>query len=164
MKTFGSLADFGGHLLAEEVAVRTALEGALDRVLAKIEKTAKDEFGTYQGAVGPHPGWPELAESTQERRVAAGYTPNDPLLASGELKESTERERHGLEGVVGTKDPEMLYLEFGTSKMPARPVFGPAAFRNKETIQRLVGAAVVAGLIGGDVVHQALGYDFKTEE
>lgn len=164
MRTFDSLGDFALHLLATEVATRAALETGLSRVLARIEATARSEFGHYQAAVGPHPAWPELAESTQERRVAAGYTPNDPLKASGEMQNSIERDQKGLEGVVGSKDDKLVYHEFGTSKMPARPVLGPAAFRNKAMIQKLVGAAVVAGLIGQDAVHQALGYDFQTKD
>jgi hypothetical protein len=38
----------------------------------------------------------------------------------------------------------MVFHEFGTSKMPPRPVLGPAAFRNKLAIQRLVGEAALA--------------------
>ena len=164
MKSFDSMGDFALHILEREVAVRAALEIGLDRVLAVVERTARSEFGHYQPAVGPHPAWPELAESTQERRVAAGYTPNDPLLASGETRDTIERERHGLEGVVGSKDEKLVFHEFGTVHMPARPVLGPAAFRNKALIERLIGAAVVAGLVSGDAVHAALGYDLKTED
>lgn len=163
MKSFDSLGDFAVHLLVAEVATRKALETGLDRVLAAIERTAKGEIGHYQPAVGPHPGWPELADSTKERRVAAGFTPNDPLLASGQMREDIERERQGFDGVVGSKDDTLVYHEFGTSRMPARPVLGPAAFRNKATIERLIGAAAVSGLIGSSVVHQALGYNFETE-
>jgi hypothetical protein len=53
----------------------------------------------------------------------------------------------------------MFYHEFGTLKMPARPVLGPAVLRNKEYIRRVLGAATVGGLIGGIGIHKALGYD-----
>lgn len=164
MTSFGSLGDFAFHLLEREVAIRSALATGLDRVLARIEHTAEAEFGHYQPAVGPHPAWPELADSTKDRRVSAGFTENDPLLASGEMQKSIERQRVGLEGVVGSKDPKLAFHEFGTPTMPARPVLGPAAFRNKELIQKLVGAAVVSGLIGRDVVHHQLGYQFETKD
>lgn len=162
VKHLNSLGEMAVELLTLEVAERFALERGLEKVLKLIEAKAKAEFGHYQSEIGPFPAWPELADSTKERRVAAGYTENDPLLASGELMESLEHERQGLEGAVGTRDPKMEFLEFGTSKMPARPVLGPAGFSSKEAIQKLVGAAVVAGLVGKDVVHEALGYDFET--
>lgn len=96
--------------------------------------------------------------------MEAGFTPNDPLLASGEMRETIERQRQGLEGVVGSNDEKLVFHEFGTVNMPARPVLGPAAFRNKATIERLVGAAVVSGLLGGEVVHHALAYQLATSD
>jgi phage gpG-like protein len=161
--------------MALELALRVpeiALElgHGLDKVLERIEMTAKAEFGQYQSAQGPFPAWPELAEATKDDRVHQGYAENEPLLRSGDTRDSVERERDGLEGVVGSKDENLVFHEFGTATIPARPVLGPAAFVNKGAIQRLVGAALVAGLIGktdllpGGEVHEGLGYNMRTAD
>ena len=152
------------HLATRIVAERLALEVGLERVLHVVAETARSEFGSYQPAIGGFPEWPELADSTKEDRASQGYTENDPLYRTGATQKSiaTEVDKAALEGGVGSEDEKMLWFEMGTSKMPARPVLGPAAFRNKSAIQKLVGAAAVAGLIGEDQIHAALGYDFET--
>jgi phage gpG-like protein len=164
VKEFGSLASFALHLIETEMVIAEALEHGLDRVLVKIETTAKSEIGVYQDAVGPFPGWPQLADSTEDAKAKAGYPAGAPLYATGDMQQSIEHQREGLEGLVGSNDEKIAFHEFGTVKMPARPVLGPAAFRNKDAIQKLVGAAVIAGLIGEDQIHQALGYDFQTKD
>ncbi|WP_059284911.1 hypothetical protein [Aquitalea magnusonii] len=72
-------------------------------------------------------------------------------------------EVNGLEAVIGARDTEagriLVYHEFGTSKMPPRPVLGPAAFRNKDFVLKLIGRAALSGLLGGEQIHPALGYD-----
>lgn len=161
-KSFGSLGEFALHLAKVEVALYAEMQHGLDRALTAIENTAVSEFGTYQPAVGPFPAWEELAEFTKDDRLKAGYTENDPLLRSGELRDSSGHEVQGLEGVAGSTDPVMVYQEFGTVKIPPRPVWGPAAVRNKEKIQRILGAALAEGLLYGTNIHPSLEYDFKT--
>jgi len=157
-REFGSFGEFALHLAGLQVAAVSALENGLDKSIALIERDARAEFGEYQGAVGPHPAWPELADSTKENRVSQGYTENDPLLRSGHLRDQTQREREGLVGVVGNTDPVMAYQEFGTSKIPARPVYGPALYKNIDNIQRLAGSAIATGLFGEEEIHPNLGY------
>lgn len=159
MKSFSSLGDFAVHLAGQEVTFVAALHAGLVRAATKVEETAKGEFGEYQPAVGPHPGWPELADATKEDRVRQGFTENAPLLRSGEARDSIEKQVGLLEAVIGSKDERLLYFELGTAKMPARPVLGPAGWCNKDTILKLVGGAALAGLVGNDVIHSALGYD-----
>jgi phage gpG-like protein len=174
MTTFDSLDGLAKHLASlatSATGIGAALQVGLEKVAVTIEKEPKAEIGKYQPAVGPFPAWEPLSFTTLEGwgpfpgKIELGYAPPDnPLKRTGEMRESISHEVEPLVAIIGSTDRTMVFHEFGTSKMPARPVFGPAAFRNKETIQRLVGAAVVAGLVGGDVVHRALGYDFKTEE
>lgn len=163
MKTFGSLMEMGLHLASRVPLIALELEHGLDRVLATIEMKAKAEFGVYQPATGPFQAWPELADATKDDRVSQGYAENEPLLRSGSARDSISRSQEGLTGAVGSTDERLVWFEFGTPHMPARPVLGPAAFASKEAIEKLVGAAAVAGLIGADQVHQALGYDFTTK-
>lgn len=174
MKEFDSLTDFGLHLAKVALEEDLFLHEGLDRAAALIEREAKREFGVYQPATGPFPEWPELAESTQEERERLGFTPNDPLLRDGSLlRASVSRACHGLDAVVGSTSDIMIYTEFGTSRMPARPVFGPAAFRHRHEIETLISQAAVLGIIGargfgfathkiaGQVpVHEDLGYDY----
>ena len=166
MREFGSLAELALHIAERQVAVRERLENGLEKAVLRIEKTAKSEFGSYQPAVGPFPGWDPLAEATQDEREKLGFTPDDPLLRSGDLRESVDHivDRAALEGVVGSTSPVLVFQEFGTGHIPARPVLGPAAYRNVPAIKRLVGEAVVSGIIGGDAIHAALGYDIDVAE
>lgn len=150
------------HLLQTSVTMYVHLQGGLNAALEAIEDEARSEFGIYQPGIGAFPAWPELADSTKDERVKLGYSENEPLLRSGELRDSSQHEAHGLEGVTGSTDPVMGYQEFGTAKIPARPVWGPAALKSKDRVQRILGAAVVSGLFGGSPIHPALGYNYLT--
>lgn len=168
----GSLGEMGMFLAMRVPEIAIELHHGLERIAQRIERTAKAEFGHYQPATGSFPEWPELAESTKDDRAAKGFAENEPLLRTGELHDSIEHEVHGaeLEAVIGSKDERMEWHELGTERMPARPVLGPAAFLNRDAIQKLVGAAVVAGLIGktdfheAGEIHDALGYNAKTAD
>lgn len=151
-REFNGLADFALHLAAIEVAVKVQTHRALERASRLVENTAKDEIGHYQNAVGPFAEWAPLADSTEEQKASMGYPPNAPLEASGEMRDNISHEIHGNESAIGSPDERMVYHEFGTSKMPPRPVLGPALYRNKDRIQKILGAALVSGLIGGEVV------------
>lgn len=163
MKEFADLGKMSMHFLEQAVKSVVVLQAANEAIGAHIEKVAKAEFGEYQNAVGPFQAWAELAEATKDDRVAQGYTENDPLLRSGELRDSISHEASPLEAVIGSPDQVMVHQEFGTSKMPARPVLGPAAHNSKEIIEKIVGAAAVTAIVGGSIVHPALGYDFETK-
>lgn len=165
-KRLNSLAEMAEELIRTEAREILALEGGLERIAQLIEKTAKAEFGVYQGAVGPFPAWAELADSTKADRVAGGFTENDPLLRDGKLlRDSIEHETSlaELETVIGSKEPVMLYQEVGTSRMPPRPVLGPAALRHIKAIQTLIAGAVLAGFVGKEMAYSALGYEFTVE-
>ncbi len=142
------------------LAVHEAGEGALEKCAQRIEDTAKSEFGSYQDATGPFPAWAELAESTKEQRVALGYSEDEPLLREGTLRDSIEHETHGAEAVIGSTSEIMPYHEFGTSRIPPRPVLGPALDRNEEFIKDTIGKAMAGAMLGdGTAVHRSLGYD-----
>lgn len=163
MKIFSPL-EFAERLVEIAILENEVLHEGLKQAAKLVEKTAKDEIGHYQPEVGNFPEWAELKESTQEQRVRQGYTPNDPLLRSGELRDSISSEVEGLEAAIGSDSDIMVYQEFGTSKgIPPRPVLGPAAYRNKDNICKIIGAAAVTGIMGGKKLDQALGYDFETD-
>lgn len=160
---FASMAHFADHLLTAAVAEVVSLQKGMERCAVLVEKTAKAEFGTYQPQAGPFQDWAELADSTKEDRLQKGYTENDPLLRSGELRDSISHEATYNEAVIGSISPVMVYQEFGTTTIPPRPVLGPAVFRNKAKIQKIIGAAAVSGMFNGKPIHSLLGYDMEIE-
>ena len=96
----------------------------------RLEREAKDLLGSYQREdTGPLSPWAELSDVTKERRVAAGYTENDPGLASGEMQESVHHRVDGHEVIIGSDDPHALYFEHGTVKQPPRPFLSLALWR-----------------------------------
>jgi HK97 gp10 family phage protein len=143
---------FAEKLVKLVVAEEFALHEGLKVVAKGIEKTAKKEIGHYQSAVGEFPAWAQLAESTEREKERLGYNRNEPLLRTGDLRDSIQHEVEGFEAVIGSKSQVMVYHEFGTVKMPARPVIGPAAYRNKEKIKRILGEAAVIGLTEGNPI------------
>lgn len=159
MREFESVALFAEHLLTLEVAIAATTHRALEKAARIVEKDAKGQIGSYQEAAGPFQDWAELAESTKEDRVRKGYTENDPLLRDGKLRDSITHEVEVHEAVIGSKSDIAAYQEFGTPTIPPRPFMGPAVFKNKGKIQRILGEALVEGLIGGEKVHALLGYD-----
>lgn len=154
-----SLLGMVEKLALAELAIHAQAQNALERVAKRVEATAKAEFGTYQPETGPFPEWAELAESTQEERARLGFTPNDPLLRNGDLRESITHEMGDREAIIGSTSEIMEWHEFGTEKMPPRPVLGPALFNNHDTIINDLGGAVVNGFVGREAIHPSLGYD-----
>jgi hypothetical protein len=153
------MREFANHLTQVRTSELRALNHGLQVITRHIQRVAKAEIGHYQSAVGMFPEWAELADSTKAERVRLGYTENDPGLRSGAMRDSIENQVSGLEGVIGSNDDHLVYFEFGTSKQPARPVLGTAAYRSQKVIEKAAGAALVNGFIGEERIHPSLGYD-----
>jgi hypothetical protein len=160
-KSFGALAS---HLAAIQLGEAIALHKGLELAAKRIEATAKNKIGEYQDGVGPFVAWADLADSTEKEKERLGYPLDAPLLRNGDLRESIGHEVGPLEAIVGSTEDVMVYQEMGTEHIPPRPVLGPAAIENEEEIVTLVGAASVAGLLGGSEISSVLGYNFKTAE
>lgn len=156
---FGSLAAFAEHMIVREISTLAALHHGLESVAKVIESTAKSEIGVYQPETGPFQEWAPLADSTEAEKARLGYPADAPLLRDGTLRDSIKHEVSGLEAVIGSESDIAAYQEFGTKTIPPRPFIGPAAFRNKENIEAMIGGAVVTGLVGGDLIHHSLGYN-----
>ncbi len=101
------------------------LAAATEPTEAVIARTVADNaVGHIKRVFGDLNKLTTLAESTQAERVRQGYTANDPLKRSGELRDSITSESAGSISAVGSTDPKMPWLEYGTHKMPARPAIG----------------------------------------
>jgi len=112
-----------------------AASQALEPLAQAIEDNAKARLGQYQSAIDAFPAWQALAASTQAARQAAGYTPDDPLLASGALRDALTHTvaADGLSAEIGIPagDPTAAAAEaaeVGTANEPQRAFLGPAAY------------------------------------
>jgi phage gpG-like protein len=151
MRTFNSLGSFAAHLLSRDAAVAFAMQSGLEAVAQRVRDTAREELGHYQPAIGHFEAWPELADATKDDRVRKGFTENDPLLRSGDLRESIKAAHNRTEAVIGSESDVAVYQELGTNKIPPRPFLGPAVLHNEEWIKRLLGRAFVSGFLGEGV-------------
>lgn len=165
MKELGSLAQLAEVLVADTVHGLKQVKHGLEHAVVLIEKTAREEFGTYQQEIAMFPTWAQLSPATEANKARLGYPENAPLEASGELRDSSQHEVGDFEAVTGSTDPKMEFHELGTSRMPARPVWGPALYRNIGKIQKLIGDAAVAGYVGSSLLGPEAGYtiDEKSE-
>jgi len=163
MREFADMGALAMHLLAAEARQLRYLQDGLKDCAVHIESIAKKEIGHYQAAAGPFAAWADLAESTEFNKASHGYPVDAPLLRTGDMRDEITHNVEGLEAAIGAKDNGagkiLQYHEVGTSKMPARPVLGPAMFRSKDFIMRAIGAAEVSALLGGSRIHPSLGYE-----
>lgn len=149
MQQFTSLGAFAAHLTRLAVEGPAVTYHATDTAGAIIEKDAKARIGYYQDAVGPYPAWAPLAESTELAKARMGAPPNAPLLATGEMFASIGHTMESIDKtVIGATDEKMVYHEYGTAKIPPRPVFGPAAFSSRTKIELGCGAILAAWIAG----------------
>ncbi|WP_020472360.1 hypothetical protein [Zavarzinella formosa] len=158
MKTFGNITSFVEHLAAVAVAEEISIRKGLSQSIEIVAKEAKREFGTYQEQIGPFVAWAELAEPTRADRVRKGYSEDNPLLRSGETRDSigTVISADGLEAQAGSNSDVLLYQELGTAHVPPRSTLGGAMARKLPQIREILGASLVAGLAGEQVFNRFL--------
>ena len=128
MKEFSSFGDFSKHhegLIAGMPAVELFM---LQRIGVAVKERAKEKIGDYQAEAGPFAAWSPLADSTKKDRLRAGYSEDDPLLRTGELRDSIDYVVIVPEVVIGSPLDIALWQEMGTVTIPARSFLGGAAF------------------------------------
>ena len=133
---FSSFAEMQQHAVAafKPYNTRLVLRHGMTASAHMIKQRAVGMLGTYQAAAGPFGAWPELAESTKNRRAARGYRPNDPLYVTGKLSKSYEVDAEGDSVGVGSELPAALGMEIGVpaKNVPARPVLGIAFVQSEK--------------------------------
>lgn len=151
-----TLDEFIGMLGNGVVGHAALTERTLREATAVIEGRAKAMLGHER------PEWPPLAEWTQDQRAALGFTPNDPLLRSGELQRAVESEVElnavGGEAVTGVKDGEQgdiaVWMELGTPAAPhpapPRPFLSLAVIDEMAKLGEIFGEHLVGGLFASD--------------
>lgn len=150
------MSAFAAHLLTVAVAVEKAEHQILESAAVMVEKRAKEKIGEYQEQVGPFIAWPELAESTKADRAKQGYTEDEPLLRSGEMRDSIEHTVQGNVAQIGSNSDIAVYQELGTEHIPPRSFLGGAAAETVPTLLEMTGKAMVATLVGEKVFQGAL--------
>ncbi len=151
MKQFGSITAFVEHLATVAVGVRVAEHAVLEKAARAVERRAKEKIGEYQEQAGPFIAWPELAESTKADRLQQGFTENDPLLRTGEMRDSIEHQVEGSVAEIGSNSDIAVYQELGTEHIPPRSFLGGAMAEKVPEIREMIGGAVVAALVGEKV-------------
>jgi hypothetical protein len=151
-----SVLEFAEHLVAIEVTFHTLVHRSLEDCLKVLKKDMKAQIGDYQDAAGPYGAWQPLADETELEKAHLGAPANAPLERFGNLKKSFKYETDGLVGVVGSTDPVMVEHEYGTKRMPPRPVVGPALWKNRDHIRGLCAAAVIETLTGTTINRQLI--------
>jgi HK97 gp10 family phage protein len=151
MKEFGSMAAFAAHLMTAAVAVEKAESQMLDRIGKQVKKSAKAKIGEYQDAAPPFAGWAELADSTKADRVRRGYPEDEPLLRTGEMRESIGHKVRGNEVTIGSDSDIAVYQELGTEHIPPRSFLGGAMAEELPRLKEILGEGTVAALVGKNV-------------
>jgi|SRR6516225_2751838 phage gpG-like protein len=128
------MAELLNRRAQQQPEVRHAL---LDHAALIIQKEAKRVIGTYEY------GWPQLQLATQIARENKGFAPNDPLLMTGELRDSIQYSSDEHEARVGTNNPKGVWMELGTRRgIPPRSFLMGAAMHKEKEVVALVGKGV----------------------
>ncbi|MDY3551402.1 hypothetical protein R5W24_000478 [Gemmata sp. JC717] len=151
MKQFGDMGSFAAHLLTAAVAVQKAEHKLLAHVGKVVEKRAKAKIGEYQDAAPPFAGWAELADATKAERVKQGFPEDEPLLRTGDMRDSIGHTVQGNEVTIGSNNDKAVWQELGTETIPPRSFLGGAMAEELPKLKEILGEGVVAALVGKDV-------------
>jgi hypothetical protein len=124
---------------------------ALDHVGQIVRDQARDFMGTYDA----RPRWPELADATKEDRAHKGFTENDPLLRTGETRDSIGYVASPHDVQIGSNSDKLVWNALGTSRIPARDPFVPAVLARRHEIEHVIGHTMHAYLSSG-TFHQVI--------
>ncbi len=146
LDSLGALADV---LERRSITALAAARMALKEGAELVKTAAQESMGSYQPAKGDVPAWAPLSPATQEDRVAKGFTPDDPLLRTGELRDSIEvRPVDDDALLVGVFDPAMqtiaAAMEYGYHNVRAQRAVPPRSFIRGTAIEKApeVGALI----------------------
>jgi hypothetical protein len=140
-----AVAKFGAIVASIKKAEDTALETAGKSFVKHI----KHAIGTYEY------GWPPLQPATIAKKKAG----DTPLLETGELRDSYSCELHGQKVLVGSDNMKAVWHEYGTSRVPPRPVIGGTIKKHGQEIALGVGAVykiMFVSMLNGSSVSGAI--------
>lgn len=157
-RKFETIEGFIGHLRGRVIpTIPHAVHRGVKDGAELIRDTTKEQIGHY--LEGPEEGLPTapLADATIDDRIRKGFTPDDPGLRTGEMRDSygarVSNEGLRVEASIGSDDEKAVWFELGTvrngaSHQPPRPELAVAASRTERNVARGVAKAVVRVLEG----------------
>lgn len=122
---------------------------------AKTVNIARAKFGIPQNDAH-FTKWAPLAPSTLQEKQRLGYIYNqygNPLVRRGDLKDSIDYTvgydpLKGFGFTVGSRDPIMKYQEFGTVRIPPRPVIVPSVIQAIPFVRKEIKIVLKRVLLG----------------
>lgn len=142
-----SFEEFAESMQVAAARVPAEIEAVVERVAVSATIKAKSYIGVQQ------PEWMPLAESTMNEKARLGYGgPPDfnPLLREGNMRDSYEPLILGFTGGVVSDSKTAGYQEFGTSRIPPRPVTAKAVLESMPELEAELAAAGERILMGGE--------------
>lgn len=147
-RTFRGFPELLMFLRTAEMSAQAVQQAGMKAAGKFLVEEARAEIGTEDQA------WPPLAPSTVAEKDRLGYTgrvsATDPLLRTGELRDSIESAVDDRGVVLGSTDPVMVFHELGTERMPPRPVLATTMLRHGDYATEIVAGHVVAAVAGLD--------------
>lgn len=119
---------------------------ALEKSGKLVQETAQGYLGTYN--VTYPTVWLPLAESTKRDRVAKGFPEDEPLLRTGQMRDSIKYTVSHDEVHIGSDDQKAVWHELGTSRFVPRPFLEPALKEKTPEIINIIGKSIVGKLTG----------------
>lgn len=140
-----SIMEFAKFLGEAAAEAEASAHKELDRAARAVQRRAKADIGHYQMNTGQFAPWAPLADSTVADKARQGFAPPDnPLLRTGEMRNSIERHVEEHEAVVGSNSEIAVFQELGTDRMPPRSFLGAAAFQEAEAVAAILGEGFMA--------------------
>ncbi len=126
--------------------MKTALKDAVEIATNMVKSEAKDNI--LRGYDKSELEWKPISKSYREQLAKKKLLPHTGLVSPKNDKKKLEQslgvkfKNGGLTGIITTDRPYAIYVEKGTSKMPARPFFQPALEKKKPEIERIIKDAI----------------------
>lgn len=156
-RKFNTLDGFIRHLRERvEPNIAHAVHRGVQDGADLIKTETKVQIGQYLD--GPESGLPTapLADRTIDDRIRKGFSPDEPGLRTGDMRDSygTRVSDAGLrvEASIGSDDIKAVVFEVGRMEQnnyqPPRPELSVAAFRNEQKVAHGIGRMVVRAIEG----------------
>jgi len=129
---------------ALQSALRNMSDEVRDEVGKVITSTALELRGDVVKSIQRGPASGRTYQKYNPRRTHVASAPGQPPMTdTGRLASSIEFDQRGdLTATVGSALVYAVYLEYGTSRMAARPYFRPAIERMRNKFNRRLEAAI----------------------
>ena len=170
-REFSTIEGFIRHLQGRVLpAIPEAVQVGVSDGAALIKKETQAQIGHY--LEGPESGLPTapLADSTINDRIRKGFSPDDPGLRTGDMRDSYGIRVSGaglrVDASIGSDDIKAVVFELGRMEQnnyqPPRPELSVAAFRNEEKVARGIGRMVVRAIEGKPMPNRSATDDDET--